>query len=339
MTLLVHDVTHRFGAETAVDRASLDAAPGEIVCLFGPSGCGKTTLLRLIAGFERLQAGRVSLDGVVLAEPRRDTPPERRPIGFVFQDYALFPHLSVAANVGFGLKGLSDSGRRSAVAEALASVELAGFEDRYPHQLSGGQQQRVALARAAARRPKALLLDEPFASIDAVLRRRLRADLRRMLKARAAATLIVTHDPEEAIELADRVAVMRKGRIIELATPSDLRAHPRTPEGAAIFPGAERLDFETVDGVVLTAFGPIEQPPPAARGAAVIAPGGVEIASDGAANAIVVDARFDGENWFIVAESLSRTGERVRARSREEFAVRTLARVAIDPRRAVLFGE
>ncbi|MEM9169994.1 MAG: ABC transporter ATP-binding protein [Pseudomonadota bacterium] len=284
----------------------LSAACGEIVCLFGASGCGKTTVLRLAAGLAPLHAGRISVDGRLIAEPGRAAPPESRDVGFVFQDYVLFPHMTVAENVAFGLAGLGADAARARVDEELEAVGLAGFEERRPHELSGGQQQRVAVARALARRPHVMLLDEPFAAVDVVARRRLRSALRGVLKGARAATVLVTHDPEEAIEIADRVAVMAAGRIIECAAPADLYARPQTADGAALFPGAQRLVGEAAGGVARTAFGTTSVDPDLSgpvelvirRGAARA--GGEERP---AGRATVRDATFAGPGWRAVVES------------------------------------
>lgn len=299
MAITLSGISHRYGAFTAVDDASLAARDGEIVCLFGPSGCGKTTLLRVAAGLEPLQAGTVRVDGETIAEPANETAPERRPIGFVFQDYVLFPHMSVSRNVGFGV---GEGGRkgRDIVAAELAAVGLEGFEKRHPHELSGGQQQRVALARAMARRPRALLLDEPFASIDTVLRRRLREELRRILKSRDVAALLVTHDPEEALAIADRVALMRDGAIIETAPPADLFRMPKTPDGAAIFPDSQQLHGVIRGGAIETAFGRFMTDAADGGPAVVVFRTGALCANtdpDGALR--VVDVRFRGPGWTV----------------------------------------
>ena len=213
-------LTKIFGAVRAVDDMSLDVDPGEIVALLGPSGCGKTTFLRLIAGFERPDAGSVLLADEEVAGPGRFLPPERRRIGMVFQDYALFPHLSVADNVAFGLarrRRLSARGAHRDAAESvgrlLALVGLEGLGARLPHEISGGQQQRVALARALAPAPAVVLLDEPFSNLDATLRAEVRAEVRGILREAGATAVFVTHDQEEALSLADRVAVMRAGHL------------------------------------------------------------------------------------------------------------------------------
>lgn len=305
MTLALSRITHRFGATTAVREASLDVAAGEIVCLFGPSGCGKTTLLRVAAGLENLQEGVVAIDGEVLAGQGRATPPERRPVGFVFQDYVLFPHMTAAENVAFGLAGAD---KKSRAAEELAAVGLDGLEPRFPHELSGGQQQRVALARAFARRPKAMLLDEPFAAVDSVLRRRLRAGVRALLKRQNAATILVTHDPDEALDLGDRIALMREGRIIETATPEDLFKRPKTPDGAALFPSAQRLSGEVRAGIFRCAFGQVAAASIAEGPAvAVLFDGGATAAEDKDGAARVVECRFKGPGWTATLDCAGET--------------------------------
>ena len=203
------------GWQVVVDGLSLSLARGEIGCLLGASGCGKTTVLRAIAGFEPLQAGRVVLDGVVVAGPQMHWPPERRRVGMVFQDYALFPHLSVAANVAFGLRGMAREQREARVRDMLERVGLGRQAARYPHELSGGQQQRVALARALAPEPSVLLLDEPFSNLDIHTRGRLAAEVRDLLKASNATALLVTHDQAEAFAIADRIGVVNRGRILQ----------------------------------------------------------------------------------------------------------------------------
>ncbi len=228
LALRATGLVKRFGAITVVDGVDLTAAPGELVALLGPSGCGKTTTLRLIAGFEELDAGEIEINGRVVATANRSEPPERRKVGMVFQDGALFPHLSVARNVGFGLaRGLD---RRALIAEALKMVGLEGYEDRMPGELSGGQQQRVALARAMAPKPAIILLDEPFSNLDAELRASVRTEVREILAKANATAILVTHDQEEALSLADRVAVMWQGRIVQDAGPEELYHRPVSKE-------------------------------------------------------------------------------------------------------------
>ena len=223
LALRALSLTKRFGPITAVDDVSLDVRRGEFLGVLGPSGCGKTTLLRLVAGFERPDAGGIEIAGEAVSGPRRHVPPEGRRIGMVFQESALFPHLDVAGNIGFGL---SRRGRDARIAELVALVGLAGLQRRMPHELSGGQQQRVALARALAPDPAIIMLDEPFSSLDATLRAQLRGEVRDILRAAGATTLFVTHDQGEALEISDRVAVMRAGRIEQLSTPDELYLRP-----------------------------------------------------------------------------------------------------------------
>ena len=216
------------GVLPVVNGLSFEVEEGETFALLGPSGCGKTTALRCIAGFETADNGSVTLGGVPLVDDGLAVPPERRGVGFVFQDYALFPHLSVRENVTFGLKGLAKAARVARADDVLRLVGLDGLGARKPHALSGGQQQRVALARAIAPRPRLLLLDEPFSNLDALLRQEMRERIRAVLKAEGTTALLVTHDQEEALSFADRVAVMQNGRIDQIGTPEAIYATPRT---------------------------------------------------------------------------------------------------------------
>ncbi len=217
-------VTKRFGAHSALDGVSLKIARGEVVCLLGPSGCGKSTLLRLIAGFETPDAGTIHLDG----EDLTHRPPHRRPVNMMFQSYALFPHMSVARNIAYGLHGLGM--RRAAIGERVRElsrlVRLEGLGERRPHQLSGGQRQRVALARALAREPKLLLLDEPLGALDRGLREETQAELRALQRRLGTSFIVVTHDPDEAMALADRICVMAAGRLVQHGSARELYEHP-----------------------------------------------------------------------------------------------------------------
>lgn len=253
--LALEDVRHDYGAVLAIESLSLSVAAGEVVCLLGPSGCGKTTALRIAAGLERLQHGRVLLDGTVIADPNHDTPPERRNVGFLFQDYALFPHLSVAENVAFGLQGLSGSARQERVNEVLQEVNLIRAAKRFPHELSGGQQQRVALARSLAPRPHVILLDEPFSSLDARMRDQVRDNTLHALKESGAGTLMVTHDAEEAMFMADKIAVMRRGRLVQFGSPVELYCHPTNAFVAEFFGEVNRIPGVVQGGRVETPFG------------------------------------------------------------------------------------
>ena len=220
----VRGLVKRFGTFAAVDGVGFEVGANELFALLGPSGCGKTTLLRLIGGFETATAGEVRIDG----EPMAGVPPNRRPVNTVFQSYAVFPHMSVADNVGYGLRvtGVARAEIDRRVAEGLAMVRLEGFERRRPDQLSGGQRQRVALARALVKRPKVLLLDEPLSALDRKLREEMRAELVRLQRETGIAFIIVTHDQDEALSMADRVAVMFEGRIVQIAPPEELYERP-----------------------------------------------------------------------------------------------------------------
>ena len=253
--LVLDRVSHAYGDVLAVDDLSLTIAAGELVCLLGPSGCGKTTALRIAAGLEHLQRGRVLMAGREVAGETANVPPEARNVGLVFQDYALFPHLSVRSNVAFGLARLSAKERRVRAEEILAQVGMGSYGDTYPHQLSGGQQQRVALARALAPRPRVMLLDEPFSGLDRALRNQIRDETLHVLKQSGAATLMVTHDPEEAMFMADRVALMRAGRIVQVGQPADLYLAPDNAFVASFFGEVNRLFGIVREGRVRTPFG------------------------------------------------------------------------------------
>lgn len=224
--LVISGVSIAYDGVPIVSGVDFTLARGDIGCLLGPSGCGKTTLLRAVAGFEPLASGEIHLHGRQVAGPGLNLPPEERRAGMVFQDFALFPHLSVARNVAFGLRFLGRRERRVRVAELLELVGMAGAGDKYPHQLSGGQQQRIALARAMAPRPDILLLDEPFSSMDAELREQLAREVRELLKREGVTAILVTHDQLEAFAMADRIAVMSGGRIHQVGSGFDLYHEP-----------------------------------------------------------------------------------------------------------------
>jgi iron(III) transport system ATP-binding protein len=256
--LTLEHVSHAYGAVQAVRDVSLSLAPGELMCLLGPSGCGKTTVLRVTAGLETLQQGRVLIDGEVVADGRAQAPPEARNVGLMFQDYALFPHLSAADNVAFGLRRLPAAERRARTRAALEQVGMTGQAGSFPHTLSGGQQQRVALARALAPQPRIMLLDEPFSGLDVRLRNQVRDDALHVLKSSGAATLMVTHDPEEAMFMADRIAVMHDGRILQAGPPADLYYAPADAFVAGFFGDINRLRAEVRHGRVATVLGELE---------------------------------------------------------------------------------
>ena len=263
-------VSHRYDGAYALRGVDLAVGEGEIVCLLGPSGCGKTTLLRLAAGLETLQEGSIRIGGRTVARggAPRQVPPEARDVGLMFQDYALFPHLTVRGNVAFGLPR-GRPGRDAQVAEALRDVEMEALAERYPHTLSGGEQQRIALLRALAPRPGALLLDEPFSGLDDRLRQQLSQETLGLLKRSRVAALVVTHDPEEAFSLADRIAVIEAGRIVQDGTPAELYERPCDPFVARLFGPVNEWPAEVRAGRAATPLGSFPAPPGLGDGAPV----------------------------------------------------------------------
>ena len=253
--LQVRDLSHRFGERRVVDRVGLTVGAGEVLCLVGPSGCGKTTTLRLIAGLEVLQEGGLTLNGRVLAEPGRGLAPERRRVGLMFQDFALFPHMRVGENVAFGLSGLDRRGRERRVGELLAAVNMTAHARAYPHTLSGGEQQRVALARALAPAPELMLLDEAFSALDTSLRAQVREETLSLLRTAGTPTLLVTHDAEEAIRVGDTIHAMLAGRIVQSGTPAELYAAPVNPFVAGFFGPVNRFQGRVARGMVDTPVG------------------------------------------------------------------------------------
>ena len=305
--LKVEQVRHAFGALVAVEDLTLTVDEGEIVCVLGPSGCGKTTLLRIAAGLESLQQGRVLLNDELVADGTRELPPESRSIGLVFQDYALFPHLSVIDNVVFGLRRLAAGERRARGMAALELVGLEGSAEVFPHTLSGGQQQRVALARALAPKPKVMLLDEPFSGLDAQLRNRVRDQTLHILKESGTASLVVTHDPEEAMFMADRIALMRDGRIEQCGPPSALYYRPETAFVASFFGEINRLEAVTTGKEVSTPLGQLsaESLPDGTPVEVLIRPEAIKLKpleaapSDGSDYATVMAARLLGRTSLV----------------------------------------
>jgi iron(III) transport system ATP-binding protein len=234
-------VSATFGDVRALDGVSLEIPAGEILCLLGPSGSGKSTLLRIVAGLLRPTNGRIAIEGVEVDGDGGSVEPERRRVGLVFQDYALFPHLTVAANVTFGLRGRSGADIDRTVGTLLGRVGLTHYADRYPHMLSGGERQRVALARALAPNPRVLLMDEPFSSLDDRLRDRVRQETVSLLRETRTTTIIVTHDPSEAVSVGDRIALLQRGRVLQCGSAEDLYARPTTAFAARVFGDVNEL--------------------------------------------------------------------------------------------------
>ncbi len=247
-----------FGGRDVLREINLTINPAEVICLLGPSGCGKTTLLRIIAGIEDLTSGTISMDGVAISSPTSSMPPERRGIGMVFQDYALFPQMTVLENVAFGLRGMRRAEAEAAARTAMASVGLTALAGAYPHMLSGGEQQRVALARAIVPRPRVLLMDEPFSNLDRRMRDSVRDDTVALLRETGATCIMVTHDPEEAMGIADRIVLMRRGRIVQAGAPEELYRSPVDLEAARFFCDLNEVACNVVDGHADTPLGRVD---------------------------------------------------------------------------------
>ena len=300
-----------YGPVPAVAGVDLDVAPGEFLTLLGPSGCGKSTLLRLIAGFEDPAAGTIRLFGDDIAIDGRLVPPERRGVGLVFQQLALFPHLDVAGNVGYGLRDLGRTERKARVAELLELVDLADEGRRYPDQLSGGQAQRVALARALAPSPRVVLLDEPFSSLDTTLRASLRAEVRSILRTAGVTAVLVTHDQDEALSLGDRVGVMFGGRIVRHGAPREVYAEPGSADVAAFVGEANRLP-----------------------GGGIVRPEAIELTIDADGAGVVTNVEYYGHDQAV--DVRLRSGLQVRARLGTEVAFAIGAHVRVTAGRDLL---
>ncbi|MBV1868848.1 MAG: ABC transporter ATP-binding protein [Marinosulfonomonas sp.] len=252
--LEVRNLMRHFDGRLAVDDVSLRVMPGQVTCLLGPSGCGKTTTLRIIAGVDQQDSGEVLVDGALISDESTFMPPEARSIGLMFQDFALFPHLSVAENVAFGLTGPKPE-QQKRVADLLKRVDMAAAVDAYPHELSGGEQQRVALARAIAPRPRIMLMDEPFSGLDERLKDDIRDTTLSVLKDEGTAVLLVTHEPDEAMRMADEIALMRDGRIVQVGAPYNIYNVPNDLKVAAFFSDINVISGIVNGSLVDTAFG------------------------------------------------------------------------------------
>ena len=254
-SLSFRNIAKRYGDYTALCDITLDIAAGEVVCLLGPSGCGKTTLLRLASGIERPTSGEVILNDRVVAGPDVFVPPEKRNVGLMFQDFALFPHLTILENVAFGLRALDKPLARREASAALVRVGLDRYANDYPHILSGGQQQRVALARALVPRPSVILMDEPFSGLDVQLRETIRSETLKLLRETRSTCLLVTHDPDEAIQLGDRIAIMRDGHIVQAGNAQSLYHAPADLFVARLFSQINEIHTTVSSGAVDTPFG------------------------------------------------------------------------------------
>jgi iron(III) transport system ATP-binding protein len=294
--LTFEGIGHRYGTVEAVSGLNLDIAPGEIVCLIGHSGCGKTTLLRLAAGLERPSAGRVLINGREVAGGREFIPPEQRSVGLMFQDYALFPHLTNLANVMFGLRALPHAEAEREARLALDRVGLSDYAEGYPHMLSGGEQQRVALARAVAPRPGVLLMDEPFSGLDRRLRDEMRDQTLAVLRDSRVTAVIVTHDPEEALRMADRIALMRAGRLVQVDQPKMIYQQPADLFAARFFCEMNELPGEVRGGKIATPLGHFDAGQLAEGAGAVVAirPQGIKVRPAG----LCIPARLERSRFL-----------------------------------------
>lgn len=325
--LEIKDLKRSYNGRPVVDGVSLRIMPGQVTCLLGPSGCGKSTTLRMIAGVEMQDSGTIHVDGKLICDTVFRVPPERRGIGLMFQDFALFPHLSVADNVGFGLKKGTRAEKRARIEELLERVDLKRYIDGYPHQLSGGEQQRVALARALAPRPRIMLMDEPFSGLDNRLRDGIRDETLGILKEEDTAVLLVTHEPDEAMRMADEIALMRDGRIVMQGAPYNVYTRPVDRAAVAVFSDANLLRARVEGALADTPFGQFLAPgvPDGTDVDIVFRPQHLRIdfdragqgprptATDGtAARAVVERARFMG-NESLVEFVLDDGGLRLRA--------------------------
>ncbi|WP_052071796.1 ABC transporter ATP-binding protein [Sphingopyxis sp. MWB1] len=309
-------VSRRYQGRAAVDAASLCLPAGRIACLLGPSGCGKSTLLRMIAGLETVDEGEIHIGGALVSAPGRALPPEQRGVGLVFQDNALFPHLNVARNIGFGLTDLDSATRAERVERLLARFHIAHLAGAWPHTLSGGEQQRVAIARALAREPALLLLDEPFSGLDGTLRAAIRQSLLDDLRAAGATVLIVTHDPEEAMLVADHLILMAAGRILQSGEPAACYDHPASLAAARLLGEMITLPATVKQGVAHSALPPCPAPGlPDGPAQIALRPEALRIdAGEQGAPARLLSARRIGGGWHV---ELDLAGHRLALRCAE----------------------
>ncbi|MDB9373022.1 ABC transporter ATP-binding protein [Nodularia sphaerocarpa] len=335
----LQNVTKQFSQNVApaVDNVSLTLQKGDILGLLGPSGCGKTTLLRMIAGFENLQSGKIEIGGRIVCDASGGlrqrslcVPAEQRDIGIVFQDYALFPHLNVAENVAFGLKHSTKQQIQKRIAEVIELVNLPGLEKRYPYELSGGQQQRVALARALAPQPQLMLLDEPLSNLDIQVRLRLREEIRDILKAAGTSAIFVTHDQEEALAISDIVGVMRQGHLEQLGTPEEIYTHPASRFVAEFVTQANFLPARRQGNIWETEVGNFELPVDDTNdtGEIMIRQEGLRLEAASDSPVFIHSRRFLGREYLYCLKTAS--GKEIHARTRDDIPLPIGARVQVS---------
>ena len=331
-----------FGPRQVISAIDLAIEPAEVICLLGPSGCGKTTLLRIAAGIEDLSTGSISMDGSVIADATFSLPPERRGIGMVFQDYALFPQMSVLENVAFGLRDMSRADSHAAAQVAMARVGLTALAKAYPYMLSGGEQQRVALARAIVPRPRILLMDEPFSNLDRRMRDAVREETVGLLRETGATCIMVTHDPEEAMRIADRIVLMRAGRIVQSGPPEELYRNPADFDVARFFCDLNEMACSVRAGMAESPVGRVPAPHIADGPATLcIRPQGFRLLPAGQGlPARIIATRFVGE-MHLVDLSVAGLEHPVRARLRERppSGRRLDVGLAIDFDEVLVFGH
>ncbi len=336
MSLTFENISHKYADTQVLNDLSLTAAAGEITCLLGPSGGGKSTLLRLAAGLEAVQSGVIRLDGEVLASAGRNPPPEKRPIGLMFQENALFPHMTVADNIAFGLTGLTRPQQQQRVNTLLDMVGLSDFNRRYPHQLSGGEQQRIALLRSLAPQPQVILMDEPYASIDITRRRQLREAARQTLKQAGTTTILVTHDPAEAMEMADAIAVLDDGKILQTGSPQSIYEQPAAAAVAALFGDAQQFAATVIPNGFHTIYGDIDAADQLRRDIdgdcqLVVRPHGLGLQKNAASALKIIDLRYVGEGWiaFLLPEAAAPSVKPLRVATDQAAQLKISDRVSL----------
>lgn len=339
--LTFEGVARQFDSTQALAGVDLDIAPAEIVCLLGPSGCGKTTLLRIAAGIEKPTGGRVLINGQEVAGPSRFVAPEKRGVGLMFQDFALFPHLTILGNVAFGLKSLPKAEAYREALNALKRVGLAHLADEYPHILSGGQQQRVALARAIVPRPAVMLMDEPFSGLDVQLREAMQEETLSLLRETRATSVIVTHNPEEAMRIGDRIAVMRAGRLVQAGTAEALYHQPADLFVARLFSEINEIGYRVGATGIETPIGVLPAPglKPGERVTVCIRERGMRLSRNGEGlSGRVLDVKFLGDvaRLEVGLEGFERP-LKVRVGESDGWVRGDEVRVQIDPARVLVF--